>query len=98
MTPSPPDAFNVRLVGSDEVHAVPPGMSIVAVLRRAGIACNTSCEAGLCGTCRTRYIEGTPEHHDFVLTEEEQKEYLMICCARALSDLLVLDMSDHAPA
>jgi vanillate O-demethylase ferredoxin subunit len=84
--------FGVRLAGSDNVYKVPRGMSIVEVLRNAGIACNTSCEAGVCGTCRTRYLEGTPEHNDFVLSDEERQEYVMICCARATSGTLVLDL------
>lgn len=83
--------FDVKIASSGMVYTVPRGRSIVDVLRNAGIECNTSCEAGICGTCRTRYLEGTPEHHDFVLSEAERKEYLMICCARANSELLVLD-------
>jgi ferredoxin-NADP reductase len=66
--------------------------SIVEVLRGAGIECSTSCEAGVCGTCRTRYLEGTPDHHDFVLNDTERENYVMICCARASSEVLVLDI------
>jgi len=85
------EEFSVRLARSGNVYKVPRGMSIVEVLRGEGIACNTSCEAGVCGTCRTRYLEGTPEHRDFVLSDEERREYVMICCARA-SGTLVLDL------
>jgi len=83
--------FDVKITSSGAVYTVPRGRSIVDVLRGAGIECNTSCEAGVCGTCRTRYLEGTPEHHDLVLSDAERKEYLMICCARATSELPVLD-------
>lgn len=83
--------FDVTLARSGRVLTVPSGRSIVQVLRAAGIEVETSCEAGLCGTCRTRYLEGTPEHHDFVLDADEQKEYVMICCARSSSAMLVLD-------
>lgn len=84
-------SFDVKIASSGAVYTVPPGRSIVQVLRAAGIECVTSCEAGICGTCRTRYLEGTPEHHDFVLDDAEQREYLMICCARSKSAMLVLD-------
>jgi len=84
--------FQVKIASSGAVYAVPTGKSIVDVLRGAGIECNTSCEAGLCGTCRTRYLEGNPEHHDFVLNEAERQEYVMICCARSISEVLVLDL------
>ena len=85
-------AFDIRLARTGQVFAVPEDASIVEVLRLEGIEVLTSCEAGLCGTCRTRYLEGTPEHHDMVLTDEERKEFVMICCARATSALLVLDL------
>jgi ferredoxin-NADP reductase len=86
------DEFQVKLARSGSVFTVPPGRSIIEVLREGGIECSTSCEAGVCGTCRTRYLEGTPEHHDFVLNESERGEYVMICCARSNSELLVLDL------
>jgi len=84
--------FLVRVASTGLVLPVPRNLSIVEVLREAGIDCNTSCESGVCGTCRTRYLEGTPEHHDFVLSDEERESYLMICCARASSEVLVLDI------
>jgi len=83
--------FQVRLASSGAVYAVPPGKSIVDVLRDNGVACETSCEAGVCGTCRTRYLEGVPEHNDFLLNDAEHEEFVLICCARSRSDLLVLD-------
>ena len=84
--------FSVRLASTGLLLPVPHDRSIVEVLREAGIACNTSCEAGLCGTCRTRYLDGTPEHHDFVLDDEERESFVAICCARATSEVLVLDL------
>ena len=71
---------------------VPQNQSIVQVLRAAGVDIPTSCEEGVCGTCRTTYLEGDPEHNDFVLTTKEQERELMPCCARSNSDLLVLDL------
>ncbi len=85
------DAFQIRLASSGAVYAVPHGKSIVEVLRENGVACETSCEAGVCGTCRTRYLEGVPQHNDFLLSDEEHEEFVLICCARSRSDLLVLD-------
>ena len=86
------DAFQVRLASSGASYAVPSDKSIVEVLRENGINVETSCEAGLCGTCRTRYLDGTPEHNDFVLSSEEQEEWVQICCARSKTPLLVLDL------
>jgi ferredoxin-NADP reductase len=84
--------FSVKVASTGVVLPVPRDRSIVEVLREAGHEVNTSCESGVCGTCRTRYLEGTPEHHDFVLNDEEREHDVMICCARASSEVLVLDI------
>ena len=60
-------------------------------LRDNGVEVETSCESGLCGTCVTRYLEGEPEHNDLILSEDEQAQLVMICCARSRTPLLVLD-------
>jgi ferredoxin len=84
--------FSVRLARTGLVLGVPSDRSIVEVLREAGVEVSTSCEAGLCATCKTRYLDGTPEHHDFILNDEERRSFVTICCARATSDVLVLDL------
>jgi vanillate O-demethylase ferredoxin subunit len=85
-------AFRVRLAKSGREYTIPDGRSIVHVLHEAGVDLPTSCEEGICGTCRTAYLEGEPEHNDFVLTPKEQETELMPCCARSNSELLVLDL------
>jgi phthalate 4,5-dioxygenase reductase subunit len=52
----------------------------------------SSCEAGSCGSCRTRLLGGTAEHRDFVLGEGERDDAIMICVSRARSAELVLDL------
>jgi vanillate O-demethylase ferredoxin subunit len=86
------DTFEVEMARSGTVLTVPADKTIVQVLREAGIRCETMCEAGLCGTCRTRYLAGIPEHRDLVLGESEHVEYLTICCSRSLTARLVLDL------
>lgn len=85
-------AFQVRLESSGATFDVPPDKSIIEVLRDNGIDVETSCESGLCGTCRTRYLAGTPEHHDLILDDDERSSDVLICCARSLSPLLALDL------
>jgi vanillate O-demethylase ferredoxin subunit len=84
--------FRVRLAQTGREFVVPADRSIARVLQEAGVDLPTSCEQGICGTCRTRYLEGEPEHNDFVLTPQEQESELMPCCARSFSELLVLDL------
>lgn len=87
-----PIDFQIKIKSTGALYSVPNGKTIVQVLRECGMDVETSCESGLCGTCRTRYLEGEPEHRDFVLDDVEKKEYLLICCARSKSRLLVLDL------
>ena len=84
--------FRIRIASTGQTMRVPEGKSILQTLREAGVPCESSCEAGVCGSCRTRYLEGTPDHGDFVLDDAEREQYLMICCSRAQSELLVLDL------
>jgi ferredoxin-NADP reductase len=85
-------AFQIQIASTGQLLSVPAEKSIVEVLREAGVSCETSCEAGVCGTCKTRYLEGTPEHCDYVLDDAEKSEYLTPCCSRSKSGLLVLDL------
>jgi ferredoxin len=74
--------FWVELARSGEEYFIPEGKKILEVLYEAGVDVDYSCELGICGECVTRVISGIPEHHDSVLSEEEQatNEKVMICC------------------
>jgi vanillate O-demethylase ferredoxin subunit len=72
--------------------SVPPGKSIADVLRDADVSIETSCEAGLCATCKIRYLSGEVDHQDCILSEEDQQNFLTACVSRAKSELLVLDL------
>lgn len=84
--------FQVKLARRGEVFDVPADKSIVDVLRENGVDIETSCESGLCGTCRTRFLDGIPDHRDLILSESERETDVLICCARALTPMLVLDL------
>ena len=66
--------------------------SIIDALARMGIDVPTSCQSGLCGTCKTRYISGDVEHGDCILSEAEHEEYLTPCISHIKSGTLVLDL------
>lgn len=84
--------FHVRLARDGTELEVPVGATILEVLRHHGRRLPSSCESGTCGTCRTRYLEGEPDHRDLVLTPEERRRDVMICVSRARGDRLVLDL------
>ena len=60
----------------------------------AGVEVMTSCEQGVCGTCLTGVVDGTPDHRDQYLTPEEQaaNDCFMPCISRSRSPVLVLDL------
>lgn len=84
--------FQVKLSATGEIYDVPVDQSIVEVLRVNGIDVDTQCEDGFCATCMTKYVSGVPEHRDSVLDEDDQKEFVLICCARSKTPLLELDL------
>lgn len=86
--------FVVELAGSGLEVTVEKGASILDAVRSLGIDVPSSCEEGICGSCETRVISGTPDHRDSILTEEERarSETMMICCGGCKSDRLVLDL------
>ena len=74
--------------------AINPGQTILQALVDHGINIPFSCEEGICGACETRVIEGTPDHRDMVLTDQEKQsnKTMMVCCSGAKSARLVLDL------
>ena len=66
--------------------------SLIDALARSGIEIPTSCQSGLCGTCKTRYISGDVEHGDCILSDAEHQEYLTPCISHIKSGTLVLDL------
>jgi ferredoxin-NADP reductase len=84
--------FRVRIKSSGVEYEIPVGATIVGVLRQHGFSVQTSCEEGYCGTCITPYLEGVPDHRDESLDDEARGQYVLICCARSKSDVLVLDL------
>lgn len=88
----PDTPFEVELARSKKRLTVHPGETIVDALKLQGVQVDTSCCAGYCGTCMTRYLSGDPLHRDSVLDEDDREEFIMICCSRAKSASIVLDL------
>jgi ferredoxin-NADP reductase len=87
-------SFEIELAASGKTLTVPPDMSIMQVVRDAGITVASSCQEGTCGTCETPVLEGSVDHRDSLLTPEEQaaNDTMLICVSRAACPRLVLDL------
>lgn len=86
--------FKVVLARTGREFNVAPGKTILDTLLDAGLDIPYSCMEGVCGTCETKVLDGTPDHRDLILTEEEHAagKIMMICCSGSKSEKLVLDL------
>jgi ferredoxin-NADP reductase len=87
-------AFEVELRRTGVVLPVPADRTLLDVVRDVVRTQPYSCAEGICGTCETDVLEGIPEHHDDVLSDEEKasNQTMMLCVSRSKSPRLVLDL------
>lgn len=87
-------SFEVKLASSGQIIVVASDQTVVEALAAAGVDVQTSCEQGVCGTCLTRVLQGTPDHRDLYLLPQEQakNDQFTPCCSRSKSPMLVLDL------
>jgi len=86
--------FEIVLKRSGRRIAVPAGRSMLGTLLDEGVAVQYACSSGICGTCRTAVMDGTPEHRDDYLSVDEKRrnDSVMLCCSGSRSPTLVLDL------
>ncbi|WP_367040241.1 PDR/VanB family oxidoreductase [Streptomyces sp. Je 1-332] len=87
-------AFEVECRRSGVTLSVGEDTSVLQAAEAAGLSVNSSCQEGICGSCETRVLDGTPDHRDFLLSEAEHaaNASMMICVSRCASGRLVLDL------
>jgi p-toluenesulfonate methyl-monooxygenase reductase component TsaB len=87
-------SFELELKHSGLITTVEPTESVLDAMSRIGVDYPWSCREGVCGTCEAKVLEGNIEHKDFVLSpsEREEKNRMMVCVSRCLSQRLVLDI------
>ena len=86
------DELVIEVQSTGQKISVTRAESIIDALARSGIDIPTSCQSGLCGTCKTRYISGDVDHGDCILSDAEHQEYLTPCISHIKSGTLVLDL------
>lgn len=87
-------SFEVECRTSGVTLTVGADTSVLEAAEEAGLPVDSSCRDGICGSCETRVLEGTPDHRDFLLSEAEHaaSATMMICVSRCASGRLVLDL------
>jgi vanillate O-demethylase ferredoxin subunit len=89
------EAFEISLSRHKKILTVPADKTILQAVRDAGVDVESSCEQGICNTCRTGLLGGKAEHRDEVLSDEEKvgQSVIMICTSRAQKgETLILDL------
>ncbi|MGJ4942240.1 PDR/VanB family oxidoreductase [Bradyrhizobium sp. HKCCYLS1011] len=85
--------FEVKIASTGATFKIPGDKSVTAHLEENGVKIPTSCEQGMCGTCKTRVVEGEVEHRDKRLSPDQRAQgYFLPCVSRAKGDTLVLDL------
>lgn len=86
--------FDVVLQRSGRKVHVPAGKTILDALLDENVSVPYACSNGVCGTCLTSVVSGTPDHRDQFLSEAEQKlgKSIILCCSGSRSPVLGLDL------
>jgi vanillate O-demethylase ferredoxin subunit len=84
--------FKLVLSRSGQEIDVPADWDLARALDVLNIKVPISCGGGICGACRTRWIEGPPLHRDRVLTPTEREHEVIVCVAQCAGSRLVLDL------
>lgn len=89
----PDGAPRVKVMPGGQTFSVEGAEPILEAALRAGLAMAYGCASGNCGECKARVVAGgirPLRHHDYRLTEtEKQQGYALMCCATALTDLII---------
>lgn len=72
-------AFTVRLVRTGQRIEVPADVTLLDALLAHGIDAPHDCRTGVCGSCLTPVGNGTIDHRDSFLTEDDRRQGGLMC-------------------
>ena len=81
----------VRFARLGEVVQVAPGQTILAAAQQQGLRMPSSCARGLCGTCKTRLMEGQVDmrHSGGIRQREIDQGWILPCCSVPLGPVVL---------
>lgn len=85
------ETFTVKLSRSSKTFTMSATETVLAAAKKAGVAIPSSCSQGICGTCKTKVLEGDVDmkHNGGIRDREIQKGFRLLCCSRPTSDLVL---------
>lgn len=86
--------FTVHLEKSGKDITVLKDQTILDALLDADVQVEYGCKSGGCGTCATKVIEGSVDHRDHALSDENRNidKLMCPCISRSLTDKITLDL------
>lgn len=86
-------AFQITVQPSGRAFETQAGESILAAAIRSGVGMPYGCKDGACGSCKCKKLSGSVAHgehqHKALSAEEEAAGYVLTCCARPLTDVVL---------
>ncbi|HEY0201220.1 MAG TPA: CDP-6-deoxy-delta-3,4-glucoseen reductase [Burkholderiaceae bacterium] len=86
-------AFQITVQPSGRAFSTLGDETILAGAIRQGVGLPYGCKDGACGSCKCRMLEGSVAHGEHqakaLSTEEEQQGFVLTCCARPLTDVVL---------
>ena len=84
--------FILKLSKSGKELVVPADKSAADVLNENGFKVDVKCSDGICGVCKCGLISGEVEHRDFVLSNKQRKDGIILCQSRAVDENGVVEI------
>ncbi|NOX42074.1 MAG: reductive dehalogenase [Alphaproteobacteria bacterium] len=87
-------AFTLKLAKSGRELIVQADKSATEVLAENGVKVDVKCSDGICGICKCGLISGEVEHRDFVLSNKQRADNIILCQSRAADEggVVVVDL------
>ncbi|MBS0293558.1 MAG: CDP-6-deoxy-delta-3,4-glucoseen reductase [Proteobacteria bacterium] len=87
------NAFQISVQPSGRAFEAQAGESILTAAIRSGVGLPYGCKDGACGSCKCKKLSGSVVHgehqHKALSVEEEEAGYVLTCCARPLTDVVL---------
>ena len=83
--------YTVELRRSGRVLGCSGGTSVLAAVAEAGVSLPSSCQEGVCGTCKTTLLSGSVDmqHAGGIRPREIAQDKILLCCSTPLEDLVL---------
>jgi ferredoxin-NADP reductase len=84
------EAHEIRCARSGKAAHAAAGQTLLEAAEAGGIAIDSLCRSGVCGTCRTRVVEGDVECASMTVGDTDRREgFVLACVTHLYSDCVI---------